>query len=409
MKALVISQHAPPVPGRDVYGVYKRFGLFMGALGRVAEEIETLHFVPRALLEEHRDLDALSRVQSAHLGANLRVGLAEVHRRQENSWNHYATGISAIHRQPVFHHYGSDDQVRAVAAALARRPDLVFVHRLAAMVPLLRAGGTPARILFDLDDVEHRVVLRKALAPPRSASRLAYLAHVPAILAAERRAAAAAEATFVCSATDRDYLLRRGLRGRIEVIPNAVAMPDAPQPLTAAPTLLFLGTYTYGPNRTAADRLVRGIWPRVHSAMPDATLLIAGGGSESLPGAASPPPGVTFTGFVPDLAALYARARVIACPLTVGGGTRVKLIEAAGYAKPMVSTRIGAEGLDFAPDREILLRDGDEAFAEACLRLFRDDALCQHLGTAARAKAETLYRLDRVQDRIAAIMAGKEA
>src|SRR5262249_5552633 len=107
-------------------------------------------------------------------------------------------------------------------------------------------------------------------------------------------------------------------------------------------------------------------------------------------------PGVEFTGFVDDLEALYQQSRVVCCPVLAGGGTRIKIIEAAACGKPIVSTRIGAEGLEMVDGMELLLRDEPKSFAEACLRLLKDSTLCNKLGYAARAAVIRYYDRSRV-------------
>jgi glycosyltransferase involved in cell wall biosynthesis len=84
----------------------------------------------------------------------------------------------------------------------------------------------------------------------------------------------------------------------------------------------------------------------------------------------------------------------------------MKLLEAAAYGKPMVATRLGAERLDFVDGTEILLRDDEAGFADACLRLLADAALCARLGAAARRKVAQSYELSAVQQRIAGILLG---
>lgn len=404
MKTLIVTTYDPPVPGRDVYGIYQRLGMFVRALGRLSDRIDMLHLVGGSYIAANPDLGRLSREQSEHMGVDINVLLAPNQRRQETMWNHYGAGMLALHRQPRFHHYGGDDQVQAVESCLRLKPGLILVHRLAGMCPVLRATGVTGRVFFDLDDVEHRVHLRQSLSPPSRPGKLLHVAQVPAMLAAERRAAALAQATFVCSELDRRYLRRCGIRSNVVVVPNAVSMPERGQPLVAEPTLMFLGTFIYEPNRLAAERLINRIWPLVRARAPLARLIMAGAAAERLPSFAAQPDGVEFTGFVDDLTALYARSRVVCCPLTIGGGTRFKLIEAAGHAKPMVASTVGAEGLAFADGAEILLRDDDASFADACLQLLRDDGLCARLGDAARAKAMALYDRERIQDRIVELM-----
>ncbi len=82
---------------------------------------------------------------------------------------------------------------------------------------------------------------------------------------------------------------------------------------------------------------------------------------------------------------------MVCCPILSGGGTRVKLVEAAAYGKPMVSTRIGAEGLELQDGQDFLQRDDPKAFADACVRLLQSDELCERLGAAARMAAIKHY------------------
>ncbi len=291
-----------------------------------------------------------------------------------------------------------------VAESLAKRPDLVFVSRLLAMGPLMRSGIKPARLFFDLDDIEHRKLIRDTREAPRGPGKLVSPAHVLQLMLAERSAARIADATFVCSEEDRQYLGRIGMSRGVAVVPNGLPVPPNPAPPCPNPTILFLGTYSFGPNCAAAHRLVTRIFPLIRQQVPEARLIVAGGFPERIASFRSAPPGVTFTGFVPDLDKLYADSRVVAGPITVGTGTRLKLIEAASYGRPMVSTRLGAEGLAFEDGREIMLCDDDEGFAAACVTLLRDDAACARLGAAARARMKASYAAESIVDQIAGIM-----
>jgi glycosyltransferase involved in cell wall biosynthesis len=116
-------------------------------------------------------------------------------------------------------------------------------------------------------------------------------------------------------------------------------------------------------------------------------------------------PSVDRLGFVPDLGLIYARARVSLCPVRRGGGTRIKIIEAAMNARPVVSTHVGAEGLSFRPDHEILLADGAVGFAAACVRLLCDPALAAAIGGAAQRHARTQYAGERVAGRLVSVCA----
>ena len=268
----------------------------------------------------------------------------------------------------------------------------------------MRTGAKPTRLFFDLDDIEHRKLIRTTKVPPHGPGKLLYAAHVPPLLLAERRAARMADATFVCSEEDRRYLQSIGMNRGVTVVPNGLPVPANPAPPCPDPTILFLGNYGYEPNRRAADRLVSCIFPLIRQQVPAARLIIAGGFPERIASFRSAPPGVEFAGFVQDLGKLYAESRVIACPITVGTGTRLKLVEAASYGRPMVSTRLGAEGLEFENGREIILCDDDGEFATACANLLHDDAVCARLGMAARARMKASYAAKGIIEQIASIM-----
>jgi glycosyltransferase involved in cell wall biosynthesis len=183
----------------------------------------------------------------------------------------------------------------------------------------------------------------------------------------------------------------------VVTIPNAVvAMPAAHGIDPASRSLLFLATYAYGPNIAAADFLIRDVWPLVRAVRPDARLIIAGNKPDRISSFASRPPDVEFTGFVDDLDQLYRRVRIVCCSILSGGGTRLKILEAAARGKAIVSTMVGAEGLELRDGVEIILRDGARAFAGACVELLGDPARCDGLGVAARSAVERCYDRKRI-------------
>jgi len=228
---------------------------------------------------------------------------------------------------------------------------------------------------------------------------------VPALWWGERGAIRRSERAFVCSETDRHYLWRSMRVRNVDVIPNAVAHVED-GPLTKEPNVLFIGAFSYDPNRVAAEYLVQEVWPRLVKMCPKARLLIGGPRSEELPSFKTPPAGVEFLGFVSDLATLYRRTRVLCCPIQSGGGTRIKILEAASYGVPVVSTPLGAEGIDLVPDTEILLRSDALGLAEACADLLADDVRARRVGASARERVRALYSRDAVVCRVATILAG---
>jgi glycosyltransferase involved in cell wall biosynthesis len=253
-------------------------------------------------------------------------------------------------------------------------------------------------MFFDLDDIEHDRRVQTALEQRTWLRKIAQLARAPAVLVAERKGAALSRATFICSEHDRIRLARLGV-ARPTVVENAIPLPSEVAPLPKEPRILFLGFAYYKANADAAERLVREIFPRIRARVPTAELFIAGGGTQNLPSCRDAPAGVRYLGYVDDLSALYASTRLVCCPVTFGTGTRMKLIEAGAYGRPMVATRLGAEGLDFRDGHEIFLAEDDDAIAAACCRMLSDDDLARRLGIAARLMVERKYD-ERVVHRV---------
>ncbi len=401
MKVLVVALIPLPLSGRDRNGIQRRIGVFLRALGRLSTDITLLHILPAEQIAAAGPLDTLSRSQSAFWGVRLRIALVARRPRRQTWWAHYGAGIFDPAAQPGQFAFGGRAVVEGVRAHLDARPDLVLPISLSAMLPILEAGCVPPGLVFDLGDIPHRLMFRQAVSAPFYPGKAIGMLHLPALMRLERRAVKAARLTFVCSGADRAALRRLRYGGSVDVVPNALAVPDQPPGLVASPSMLLLGDMRYEPNAAAADRLVRRIWPLIRRAIPGATLTIAGFGSDGLASARADAAGVAFPGFVDDLDALYARSRVVCCPIMTGGGTRLKLVEAASYARPMVSTTVGAEGLDFVDGQHILLRDDDAGFAAACVELLRDDALCRRLGAAAREVMIAQYDARLIERQIA--------
>jgi glycosyltransferase involved in cell wall biosynthesis len=143
-------------------------------------------------------------------------------------------------------------------------------------------------------------------------------------------------------------------------------------------TLVFTGVMKYLPNSDGIRWFLAEVLPLVRESVPGVRLLVVG---------ADPPPdlrrmasgGVTLTGRVGDVRPYVDRAAVSIVPLRMGGGTRLKIVEAFAMKKPVVSTTVGAEGIDVADGESILLADEPRAFADAVVRLLRDGRLREKL------------------------------
>jgi glycosyltransferase involved in cell wall biosynthesis len=200
-------------------------------------------------------------------------------------------------------------------------------------------------------------------------------------------------AGVVCSAQDKAIAGRQAPHIEIAIVDNGAEpgyfVPN-PQP-DPDPTVLLLGTMNYPPNIDAALYFFRAVWPRIRVHVPDLRVVVVGHLPPPEVVALGKLPGVTVTGSVPDVRPFLKRAWIMAVPLRMGGGTRLKIIEAMMSKLPVVSTSIGAEGLAVDDERHLLLADPEESLAAACVRLLQNQALRLELAESAYCLALERY------------------
>ena len=203
-----------------------------------------------------------------------------------------------------------------------------------------------------------------------------------------------ADGVYLCSAEDEQRLLDQIPETRTVVIPNAADVDYyQPRPTDPPPdgrTVVYFGLLSTVPNIDAVIHFVQEIWPRIAKANPEARCKIIGGRPPpSLQALAGPR--VELTGFVPDLRPHLAAAAAVVVPLRLGGGTRLKIVEAMAMGKAIVSTTLGAEGIAAVPGRDILIEDQPVAFADAVNRLLAEPSLAVRIGQSARRLAVDRY------------------
>lgn len=185
------------------------------------------------------------------------------------------------------------------------------------------------------------------------------------------------------------------------VVPNGVDLDYfAPWTGETRPyTVVFNGILNYRPNLDAAIHLVDHVWPLVLERCPPARLVIVGRATEREAQALRRPT-VDVVGSVPDIRPYIGSAEVVAVPIRMGGGTRLKVVEALSMAKPMVSTSLGCEGLAVRDGEHLLIADDAETFARRILELFEDAELRRRLSSASRTLAEERYSWHLAGDRL---------
>lgn len=214
--------------------------------------------------------------------------------------------------------------------------------------------------------------------------------------------------TVVCGPDDRTFLESKlGPTDRVFVLANGAntaffnAAEWPPQP-TPHPSALFCGALDYRPNTDALEWYFAEIHHRVMERMPDFKAILVGKNPTPEVMAFSKLPGVEFAGEVPDVRPFYQKAWLQIVPLRIGGGTRLKIAEGLAMANPVVSTTLGAQGLELEHDRHLLLADTPETFAATMLRYLGDEALRRTQAAAGRERILELYTWGALGNRLAA-------
>ena len=268
------------------------------------------------------------------------------------------------------------------------------------------AGNIPASshipVLLNKHDITCRIVRQFARSEHNVLKKLYALLEARKIQALEASVCSSAHSVAVCSAQDQEALREISPSARMWIVPNVIDVDNyAPPALTKDHTVLFVGAMDWLPNQDGAEFLVYDIMPRLRQLVPTASVVIAGRNpSEEMVRRFSKFPDVSFTGTVPDLRPYIARAAVCVVPLRIGSGTRLKILETGAMAKPVVSTTLGAEGLDLLHGSEILLEDDPRQFAEAVAMLLEDPQRAKLLGEGLRAAVQKHYSIPALRTRL---------
>jgi len=201
---------------------------------------------------------------------------------------------------------------------------------------------------------------------------------------------------LVCSEKERAQLEVLGVE-RALVVPNGVDTeffapgPGPSEERFGGLELCFTGGMNYFPNADGAQWFLERVFPLVLRGRPDARITFVGKDPPAALLALARPGQVVFTGRVDDVRPFAHKAHVFVVPLRSGGGTRLKILEALAMQIPLVSTSVGAEGLDLCAGEDLLLADEPQPFADAVLALANDRERARRLAASGRARVLERY------------------
>ena len=267
-----------------------------------------------------------------------------------------------------------------------RRFDVAICDFLSASLNFPRHLQTPS-VLFQ-HNVESALWQRQAKHEASLVKRLAFKLEAAKMTRYERATVKRFQHVIAVSNYDRDLMTEMMDGERISVVPTGVDLREYSAVATETgyqadcSNVLFLGSMDWEANIDGVDYFCRKIWPDVQSAVPKARLCVVGRNPHPrvLQRASD---SIEITGRVDSVLPYLEQAAVFVVPLRIGGGTRLKIYEAMAAGKAVVSTTVGAEGLDVHDGQDILLADTESAFAAAVIDLLRNSESRRRLGQAA--------------------------
>ncbi len=307
------------------------------------------------------------------------------------AWDHLRSLVSGR----VYTHYVYDSvpfRRRLQELLYTERFALVHVDSLdlCRYLPLL--NGVPTVCVHH--NVESALLRRRAKAQ-ESWWRRAYVGHQARLMEREERRRCGDVALNVAVSEEDGAALETLVpEARVSVVPNGVDVDGLRPEPGANDGLVFVGGNTWFPNRDALEYFADSIAPVIRASGLQPPVRWVGRATESDQRAYKEQHDIELTGYVDDVRPFVRDAACYVAPLRVGGGTRLKILEAWAMGKAVVSTSIGCEGLEAVDGENILIGDTPESFGEAVVSVLRDPTLRDRLGRAGRSTVERRYGWD---------------
>ncbi len=282
--------------------------------------------------------------------------------------------------------YRSDGMAAALEAVLTGRREAPFdaivlesLHMEAYRNELDRFRNG-ALLVYDWHNIESELLRRYASRENNPAKRLYARETARRLERVERGILGGDSAHFVCSERERVQLLRWRPQAKVAVVPNGVdGEAFADNSAHERCRILFVGSMDYGPNRDAVEWFAHRVWPGLRNALrtshPRMRFTVVGSNPPASLQRLQSMDGIEVTGSVQSVVPYYAEAAIVVTPLLAGGGTRLKVVESMAAGVPVVSTPLGAEGIDARHGEEVvLIEPGNPADWEREIVSLLDDA-----------------------------------
>ena len=391
--------------------------------------MRVLHFAPRVCWP----LDTGAKLRNYHLASVLarqaRVTLLAFSHHDESSSsveNPYEQVI-AVKRDAAYTfaktvrglwgrtplpvlNYTTDSMKKALKGILNEKDfDVVQVEgiHLMAYLPIIRSARKRPLVVCDWHNFESELMRQYSQHEPNLLRRAYAMKTARLMSEFESRALREFDAHVVVSQRDAERLHDLNSDARVFVIENGVdtGYYSAAQIEKAAAArrdtpgknrIVFVASMDYHANIEGAVSFAREVWPRLRARQPELVFTIVGRDPSREVRALALTPGIEVTGTVDDVRPFYRNAVAAIVPLNVGGGSRLKILEAMAAGVPVVSTALGADGLDVRPGENILIADTNEQLVEAIASVVEDEEQRNRLGSAGRALVSSRYDWGKV-------------
>lgn len=301
------------------------------------------------------------------------------------------------------------DVIRRLSSERAYDYIVVTHSFMGHLLPLLRKLQPRAVLVTDTHNFETRLSREFALTQGTWLRKRYFLLASRWNKRLEKRICKQTDILLATSEPDAEQFARLSPRNKrkVQVIPNFL---DSAQYETAvsdegasplAPAVVLPGTMSYYPNVNGALYFHEHIYPALKKRIPNIRWYIVGKDCPpEIAAIADKDSSIAITGYVPDVGVYVRQASVVIVPLLEGGGTRLKILEAWAYGRPVVSTSKGAEGISYTDGRDICIADEPQAFTEAIVRLIEDRDFAKAVAERARTQLFRLYDRNAVRRRL---------
>lgn len=288
---------------------------------------------------------------------------------------------------------------------------------LMSYLPILRVAANPPKVICDWHNIESELMQRYSEREPTFLRRTYARKTARQLRSLEEQATRDFDAHVVVSQRDRGRLLKLNPAASVSVIENGVdsayysdpdiekahaawraqredgdaAVDESKQSASKPNRIVFVGSMDYHANIDGVVDFAREVWPAVYRHYPNLVFTIVGRDPAAEVQRLAAIPGVEVTGTVADVRPYYREALAAIVPLKVGGGSRLKILEAMAAGVPVVSTRLGAEGLDVQDSVNIFIAESEEQISYGISRVIEDGPLRRELVACGRALVAGRY------------------